>query len=38
VLGLFAVAADLARRATPRIEPRSRVLQPAPESRRASSS
>jgi hypothetical protein len=37
VLGLFAVAADLARRATPRIEPKSRVLQAAPESRRASS-
>ncbi len=28
VLGLFAVAADLARRATPRAQPRSRVLHP----------
>ena len=37
VLGLFAVAADLARRATPRFEPRLRVLQRAPEPKRASS-
>ena len=37
VLGLFAVAADLARRATPRLEPRPHVLQRAPGPKRASS-
>jgi hypothetical protein len=37
VLGLFAVAADLARRSTPRFDASSRVLQPALETKRAPS-